>query len=663
MDLNYSTKYKAGFLEEAASSGMCFINSPPNNPIAVIKLSGPADLLKQVHISNISITSDLNASIKFKCDVYSDDALLFRHIDFANATEELVGARMVHGLVFNAQECYLSYSVRLNQNYTTPSLESDALSAFYLSPFALEPYVGDVSNFAIDGQVINVQPLNSGNGRLVTFVEGNNYKLESLSNFEVPRFQLSAIAGEGAGREPCDDSTTGANIYLTGINGAAPNEAGELIISCKNDCLMIEPNYAAKELNISSHCAPCCRCSDYTNVGKFIRKYAALYAKMAKKYNELVGIYNSVRTQFGDQADCCSTYDKMNTRFKIWPQQNFMIQVQALIENNYKKAVCLCDTNLIVEVKTGSTELTATEDLGSGNSITHRIPANTPLILSPTPEASYIYFKNVNPGNQVTVTSPQRGVVAVSANLQSGDLPIASPCNENVESLPTNCMEPCDGYLMLTAGFTIADPTFRRIVHVLQKNAADSNTSFEGVSIPIKMSVAYNGSPPDDPCAGCVETRILPTDQGFTKNALIAPNRKSVNPCAPVRLRNITVEENSEGQRQYYANFPEDVSVAVGSGATLTITRQQFVDGNWGELSEQTVAIPTGDTNKILLVSGQDNQDTPITGTSEGAVGVAFTVTTTGQNMTTKCFPDPNDDTASETINVAPSSATFSIRL
>lgn len=668
MDLNYAEKYKAGFLEEAAASGLSFINPPPNNPIAFIKLCGPSFLVEGAYIANISITNDLNASLKFKCDVFGkNNVRLFQHLDFeTNANENMAGPRMVHGIVFNNDECYLSYSVRLNEQYTTLPIEANGALAFYLSPFAIDPYVGDVKTININTDSINVQPLNSGNSRMLTFVEGYNYELQNSNEFEVPRFELSLPAGGGLGRWPCpiDEEEQESAKYVASINGARPNEIGQIFLNCTNDCLAIEPIKGAnKQLKISANCAPCCRCADYNKVGDYIRSYATIYAKMAKEYVRLANLYNSIREQFGGTADCCSTNNKMNARFKIWPQQNFMVQVQALMENNYKSAICLCESRLEVEVKTGPTPLIATETI-NGVQIQHRIEANTPLILTPLPEASYVYFKNVNPGNQIEVNTSSTGKISVSANLQGG-LPIAGPCSDdNTESLPPNCMEPCDGYLMLTAGFTISDPKFRRIVHVLQQNAG--NIPFDGIQIPMVLKFSYNGTPEGNPCGNCTEFVTLPAingQDGVRKLVRIGPNRKSVNPCAPVRLRNITVETDDQGTK-YYANFPENTNVNVASGATLLIKRNAYIEETqqWQTITPDIeVQVPVNsETQKILLQSGSSN---PLSGIPAGAVGVSFTVTTTGQNMTSKCFPDPSSPNNGEDINVAPSSVTYSVRL
>lgn len=671
MDLNYAEKYKAGFLEEAAASGLSFINPPLNNPIAFIKLCGPSFLVDGAYIANISITNNLNAALKFKCDVFGkNNVRLFQHLDFeTNCSENMVGPRLVHGIVFNNDECYLSYSVRLNEQYSTPSIEANDATAFYLSPFAIDPYVGDIKTINVNSDTIDVQPLNSGNGRLLTFVEGYNYELQGSSEFEVPRFDLSAPPGGGLGRWPCPtiDEDTEPSSYVASINGAGPNEIGEIFLTSTNDCLAIEPiKGSTKGLKISANCAPCCRCADYNKVGKFIRSYATIYAKMAKEYVRLAKLYNSVREQFGGTADCCNTNNKMNARFKIWPQQNFMVQVQALMENNYKNAICLCEARLQVEVTTGSEEIVEPETI-DGVEIVHRIPPNTPLLITPLAEASYVYFKNVNPGNQITVSPLGPGRMSVVANLENGELPIANPCSgdspEGPEPLPPNCMEPCNGYLMLTAGFTIADPKFRRIVQLRQ--AAAGNNSFDGIQLPMTLKFGYRGTPEEDPCDNCGNYITLPVingDNGVRKLVRIGPNRKSVNPCAPLRLRNITVDTDDQGTK-YYANFPENTSVNVAEGATLTIKRRAYIADTqvWQDMSDLSVQVPVNpQTSKILLENGSSN---PLSDAPSGAVGISFTVTTSGQNMTSKCVPDPNNPDTTQDINVAPSSVTYSVRL
>jgi hypothetical protein len=666
MDLNYSKKYKAGFLEEAASAGLSFINPPPNNPIASIKLCGPDHLIKDAYISNISITKNLETPLKFKCDVFGyGNAVLFTHSDFENSCDEnLVDPRVAHGIVFNSSECYLTYSVRLNEDYSTLPAVAEGGSAFYLSPFALEPYVGDVKGFNIlnsqqaSGNLINidVQPLDAGNGRLLTFTEGYNYDLEGSADFEVPRFTFTSLAGAGIGRQPCLDEIPSNAEYVTSINGTTPNEIGAITLKANNDCLGIEAKKNSEEQGvlISAHCAPCCRCADYNNTAKFIRSYATIYAKMAKEYTRLVKLYNSINEQVLNQASCCDTHDKMNARFKIWPQQNFMVQVQALMENNYKKAVCVCNVKLLVTLETES-ELQAIETV-EDTSITHRIEPGTKLVITPMEEASYVYFKNVNPGNQVQVKAEGTGIMSVAVDLESGSLPIAVPCNESdSQSIPSNCLESCNGYLMLTAGFTITDPKFRRIMHVLQQNAEANNQVFDGIELPLKIEFGYLGTPPANPCGGCSDSRILPPG-GIRRLVKISPNRRSVNPCAPVRLQSI------EGQPgEYYAKFPEGAAVRATANTSVTLTRSAYIPDiqEWQEISSVSIPVNTGiiAENKINIpASAFEN-------IPSNAVGLAFTVSTTGENLVSDCYPDPNNPAVPQTVNIAPSSATYSIRL
>ena len=690
MSLN-SLQYKAGFLEEAAASGLSFINAPTNNPIASIKLCGPDFLVKEAYIANISISSGLNATLKFKCDVFTKTGnLLISHDDFdSNAAENIVAnSNVVHGLVFasNPVECYLSYSVLFSTDYTSLPAGAKNSQVFYLSPFAIEPYVGDIAALKIRTDQFNiyqidVDSLSAGNSRLLTFNEGYNYDLRTISDFEVPRLNFAATAGAGLGKEPCADVDLKTNAeFVTSINGVKPNDSGALTLTSVNACLALDPkntqtNDEGPGILFASHCAPCCRCADYNKAGKFIRSYAATYAKMAKQYKELLDTYNSIAAKVKAQLDCCNTHNKMNTRFKVWPQQNFAVQVQGLMENNYNNAICLCNAELNVEVKMDTT-ITAIEEIVTDPStdppttinITHTINAGDPLIITPMPEASYVYFKNVNPGNQVNVISESPGRLSVKTSLIS-DLPLAIPCGSNT-SLPPTCMESCDGYLMLTAGFTIADPKFRRIMHVLQQNAENNvpPIPFDGIDVPLILKLIYTGTTANDPCANpCTaqdNPKILPNSEGARKLVKIAPNRKSVNPCAPVRLRNVTAESDSQGTK-YYANFPDNTPVTVGSAAaTLTVKRKAYIEDTqeWQDFGDLVISIPanTQITNSKILLEGAGG--TLLSGIPSGAVGASFTVITTGENMTSKCFPDPNNNTP-QNINIAPSSVTYTVRL
>lgn len=651
--------YRYGFLEQALAAGQCFINAPQNNPIAMIKLAGPAALIANAMISYIQLDS-ASAGPKFKCEVIANGVRLFAHEDFtANGNEYVDGTQadsnwFVHGFV-KAGDCFLSYSVQLGENYQSPPVEAASAEAIYvLSPFALEPYVGDVDltiKNSAEANRLNYDVETISN-RVVNFVEGFNYELNTTATTEVPNFVFSSVAGGGIGKELCPPPQTApvtgevSAPYLASINGIKPNEKGELILSTDpNSCISINAVQSENKLQLDAHCAPCCRCSDYADVQKYIRSYAMIYVNLVKKFNELVALYNTTNQAFKSQIECCESFDKVNPRIRVWPQQNFKVLVQALAENNKKRRVCLCDVDLAVTVKNKNL-ITATEDIenidGTTTPVVHTLPANKELIIAPLKEGAYVYFKSKNPNNAVDLATPDTGKLTVSSKISA--LAIPEPCDDSGPT-PSNCMDPCSGYFMITSGFSILDPTFRKIANI--KN--------EEIPIDISIVFRYKGTV-DNPCSSCTWQSIYDK----TKIVKIPPNRRSTNPCAPVKLKDITsiTPQDPTAPIQYFANFPEQVTVKT-PGSSITVTRKAF-NGTTGEYDligdPSVIEVNPGNYTAIQIPD-------PLAGSiPPNALGLIMTVTANGTNMVTLCKPNPDANVTVE-IPVAPSSIGVSFTL
>lgn len=694
---NSNLKYKAGFLEEAATSGISFINSPNTNQIAFIKLCGPAALIENAYVENIRINQEDMEPRKFQCTVRgANDQVIFAPNDFADTDENLLGSIMVHGFLAGSNECYLTYAVRVNDIYTDASslpnyrYESPEDEKYYLSPFAIEPNVGDVflsvrrNLDLVNSAFVETDLLPTNSSSLVAFKEGYNYQLSTSSDNQIPTFDLAATPGAGLGRLPCDADIPKVNSEeIRTINKQQPNEMGGFsLTSAAAECLTVDPILESNDIKLESHCAPCCRCSDYTDTGKYIRSYAEIYAALAKQYKELVERYNSINEQFSNQGggNCCDTFNIVNPRFKLWPQQNFMLQVQALMENNTKQPLCLCGVRLMLEAEVlpdeGSNVLSEVETLvdDEGNSIqvTHSIPQGKFLIVTPLKEASYLYFKSVNPGNkELNISmedSDESGAdkkrMIVQVDLNNGSVPIPLPCNDAPASaLPSNCMESCDGYLMMTAGLTISDPIFRKIVHLRKKRL---NNEFEGLDVKVNIFFSYEGPTSGDVCSQCVKGNwITIPPAGASRIVRMSANRKSVDPCAPVRLKNLQAAPDNPGD--LVASFTGNVNLEIGQTATLTVVRKAFNSSTntWVAAGQATRTItaadadPNGDIVSVIIPNNISYNG----GVGGDAVALSYTAVITGERLVSKCFPNPNDPNYSINVNVAPSTASYSRRL
>jgi len=556
-----SMTYAAGFLEEAESNGMAFMNVTSSAaPLVYAKLVGPVELIKNARISRLQITPGAPLTYRFKCELIADGGVLFTNSDFnsTNAAELTHDYKYVTGFIKNvALDCFFTYVFREDLRMSTPPIEAGG-QEYWLGPAALEPIVG------LTTLVSNQLPLDVNVNYAKTIVElkaGTNYDISSTWPTNVPAvLNLGVVAGAGTGLQPCIGVPT-TDEFLTSINGLTPDSKGAVNLAPENaGCLSLDADLRKNRIKLDSHCAPCCRCTDYEGTQRFVKAYGIIYARLAKEFNRIAKIYNSVATQFANELACCSTHDRVNPRFRTWPQQNFKLQIQALAENNKKVNVCLCSTSLRVSVFNAEA-MTATETItsldGSTAAVQHTLEANTPLMIAVLKEGAYVYFKGVNPGAQVISTLGETGFLTVTADVAA--LPIPSACSTSA-ALPANCMEPCTGYIMLTAGLVIVDPTFRKIVNL-------NNTTYP---ITTGLHFSYEGTENCEPCSSNV---IADT----TRTIYIAPNKKSVNPCAPVKAQSITKTPaaNPDDPDVYRITFPEFVYIGP-NGAQLELNLKVF---------------------------------------------------------------------------------------
>lgn len=648
-DFNTDKKFKAGFLEEAQTSGMAFLIPPPNNPICTLKLCGPAELIKNAYVTNI-IIDPLSTQAKFKCTVYSADSLdtlIDGELQFTPLNEEILESNTIHGVAVGHNNCVLTYTVR-NKAYTT----EDGAN-YTLSPFALEPYVGDVELYvnSYNNPVLDVD------GNVPSFREGYNYQLGNQYIGQVPNLNMAAIAGEGLGREPCEITPEVAAEYITSINGILPNEAGAININGEDAaCIAVDAGKGSNthSIEISSHCPPCCRCSDYEAVQRYIRSYAAIYANIAKQYNEAAEAYKAIKEAFESEISCCESYDTINSRFKVWPQQNFAIQVQAMAENNKKTPLCMCKARLITTVTTVG-HMSANETLEDGTILaTYTKDSGSPLIITPMEEGSYLYFKAVNPGNQIKVKRDENSSnsIVVEVDFEGSDNPVPQtlPCTDPASIDSSNCMEPCDGYLMLTSAFTISDPIFRRIVNI---NGQGKEYTAE---VNLNFNFQYTGG---DPCTSCADWK---TFKNINRKVKIAANRQSVNPCQPAKISSIEARPgDNNGPTRYYVKFSNTIRRVGLNGGSVTI------EGKYFDPALNAYTNLEGYPKTVNSASNFEGSEIDLTDAGfyptnipSGASGIVITVSTTGAGYKSLC--NAGGDVLVE-VPVVPSSASFSQRL
>ena len=649
-----SRTYAAGFLEESESNGMSFTGLATGAaPLVYAKLVGPAAVIKNARISYIQAAPDSGLVNRFKCEVVTDAGLIFTRSNFNTqyAAELTSNANYVTGFITNpAFDCFFTYVFRETLTINTAPVEAGG-PEYWLAPTALEPLVG-LTTLVAGATPLNV---NQNNAKaVVEFKAGTNYVIGSTLGTNAPAtLSLGVVAGAGLGLVTCNDPAPAA-LTLTTINGVKPDDKGAISLAPEDaGCISLDAKQKQHEIKLDSHCAPCCRCADYEATQRFIKAYGIIYARLAKEYIRIANTYNSVAMQFANELACCATHDSVNPRFRTWPQQNFKLQIQALAENNKKVNVCLCSASLRVSV-VNTEYMTATETItsldGSTTTVQHTLAANTALMIAVLKEGAYVYFKGVNPGAQVTSTLGETGHLTVTADVLT--LPIPTACS-GPAALPTNCMEPCTGYIMLTAGLIIVDPTFRKIV----------NLNNEAYPITTGLYFSYEGTENCDLCS-------LNVIANTTRTISIAPNKKSVNPCAPVKAQSITKTPapNPDDPDVYSITFPETVHVGT-AGADLELNLKVFdaAAEQYESCGTLTLGLYPGTSGTEFTILGPSTE-----GTSGFAIppnvtdprGFIYTASygTTGGGLTSRCLPNP-DSFESVDIPVSPFSVGIGVAL
>lgn len=610
-------KYASGFLEECESNGLPFLTTAAtgNPPIIAFKIFGPFTPTS-AYLEHVTITPTLGAGPRLKCNIVTAFGTVFNRADFDSATSTTAGPYSAtdrfyrteeslngytHGLLADTQRgVYITYVIAEGVGF-----ESYPISTYPLAPFCLEPEQGTV---AVD---VNNVMLPS---KPIWLTEGYNYDLEySVEDPTTVSFAVSP--GAGAGIVPCNQVIQPDDV-IRRINGQEANDKGEYSFQAKAaDCITVDSRYLANgnpQIAVNAHCAPCCRCQDYKDTSEYIKGAALVYYKAVKRLKELITEYNSVSQQFQSRAACCTTFGSFTPRFRMWPQQNFKLQIQAMAENNTGHTIRALSMKLRHAV-TAANAMSATDENGN----VYSIQKDQPLAVIPISEASYLYYKNLNPTSKgLSFNIESQGVVETGVDLVS--LPVASCQLEQPTDIPA-----CTGYLMMTSGIVIVDPIFRKIVNI------NGSAGY----INVNLTFTYYGSSPTpagSPC-GQAQNRIIA--QNVIKQVAMAPNKKSVNPCPPATGSYISVGSD----RSIKLKFSDAVH---GQGA-LTLIYRTFADNTWTTVS--TTSVPVDLTGQFEAAIGV----IPANFTGAVQVAVKYTPPPAGQPgaLVTKCLAvDASDE-------------------
>jgi len=571
-----SSSYGAGFLEEALAGNMPFLPGvavPP--PLASVKFSAPLDScaisLRGVRIRAAQVPQVARLDCFIDCDgqpvVFPTDFILYdgSQFDSAHVQEDVVGDFVQGILAIPSKGIFFSYSFPVDSVYS-----SDPSVSVTLSPACLELEAGAVDLYS-EQQRLSLP---------TAVLPGYNYSISAKTG-AFPSLRLSVEAGAGLGLRPCifqDDSNGQAPSVLRTLAGAGADERGNISLQAPSgDCLGVDSVPPEHRIAVDAHCAPCCRCSDYSLASDYAKGLALDYHLSATRYNTLAKSYNSIAGRFLARQQCCSSADKLNPRFRLWPQQNFKLQVQAMVENNTSERIRVGSMLLTARFAV-ATNLMAVENI-EGQQIPYSMAAGQPVAVLAMPDASYLYFKNLNPTSKgLAFSSTEQGRLDTASDFTQ--LTGVAACDQTGES--PNDLEPCSGYAMITAGAMIVDPVFRKIVHL--KN--------EPVDLNVTLTLSYVGTEPGQSPCGPMSDRVITS---AIRVAKIGPNRQSVNPCPSAR--GSYVSYSSGGLK---LKFNESV---YGS-APVQITYRRLVDGEWQNTGAPSlVSITANGESEISLGS------------------------------------------------------------
>lgn len=209
-------------------------------------------------------------------------------------------------------------------------LQSPKFSAagpFYLSKSCMYARASRVESFTLVNGDVASQKITGD----VRFEAGNNmyvgndmsqavYAYSSAMASEKNGVVLSAIAGAGAGRVPCDES----NDCPDTVGNITPDAQGDVVIE-GDGCYQISPYPDRNAVRIVGRCNACCQCKDYVEIGDRLGERSQVLAKVYNRLMTDLTTYNQYAQAFNDSLKVVSVDEllvrcvSMAQRTDAWP--------------------------------------------------------------------------------------------------------------------------------------------------------------------------------------------------------------------------------------------------------------------------------------------------------------------------------------------------------
>lgn len=524
------------FLADSLASQAVFTDGDSKLPLAALRLSTTINA-SVFTLEQISLDSDRTPKLQAK--LYADGELLLDIADFSTGSEIIIDD-YIHGFVVKEDtNVFLTYVVPLSDFHVSyPGVKR-------LTSFCIELSGSEVE------VTVNAENLTQENGLELQLQPGYNTKITPNNGIE-----FSAVPGAGAGYEPnlCESDSA---IYITKLNGVGPNSKGDLVLN-GDACITAVPTTDGAK--IDAHCPPCCRCKDFKATHKFVKFIAAEYTKLAQSVCVTADLYTSTVERFTNEGcSCCAAFGAVISRFRAWPQQNFKMMAQALIQNNTKYDINLSSVAFEVKV-TAKNNVSVTDENGA----VYQIQAGQPLQVDVVPYSSHSYFRAKNPTpitNEVTGLNSIKAVATVDGGVACA-----------TGSASNNTMSSCSGYMMINTGFTITDPVFRKVVSL----ASDP------IDIHLDMAVTGPGT------SNCPDIANLDINGSNLQCVPIRSNKSLADQCAPATATTLEVDGSDlviKFDKPINTSNAKVVIKVLGYG-------QDGQSGSYSELTTQEVTIP-----------------------------------------------------------------------
>jgi hypothetical protein len=239
---------------------------------------------------------------------------------------------------------------------------------------------------------------------------------------------ITLHAEPGAGVGKYDDCPEEGPLPILRINGAAPNQYGDLTLSGP-DCIWIrQPTTVADgwatptrygnaaTLMVGSNCLPCCDCPDYVETGLYMNRVARRYATVGKRAHQVKLLHENNIDRWAEQRECRLVRP---VRVQLVPQNCPLMDVVIMYCNQCQQ--CADKVELTVDFHTFPPEASATVECGYTFLYAPGIPGREIKLFGAYPTFTAI-LPPVDVGNSAYVKfrlrfSPRTYPVAVTATL------------------------------------------------------------------------------------------------------------------------------------------------------------------------------------------------------------------------------------------------------